>query len=281
MSVTPNIRRRLVGNVLRDYRQDMGFSLTTAASIIGCHISKLSRIETGERGIRAAELRDLLTEYHVAEPEFTLVTNLANSHRDNGWRRDFPGLMTEAQREYLIMEAAATIISTYHAQQIPGLLQTEDYARAIAAADPAIPTERTDYAIATLKRRQKTIVDDPEHEVAVVLSEAALKQNIGGTKVMRDQLAHLAELAEHHPGVTLQILPFSSGAQPAFATGGMTILSCGTTTGIGVVRLPAIGGGAWLEDRDDVTRHLAAFTQLRHHALTPDDSQQMIWKMAR
>lgn len=189
--------------------------------------------------------------------------------------------MTSAQREYLILEAAATVISTYHAQQIPALLQTADYARAVAAADPGIPAELRNDAVAAIERRQESVLDDPGHEVAVVISQAALAHEVGGTAVMRGQLTYLAELAEDNRRVTVHVLPFRAGAHPAFTAGGMTILSFGTTTGIGVVHLPGIGGGAWLEDRDELARHLSAFTQLRYHALTPEDSVQMIREMAK
>jgi transcriptional regulator with XRE-family HTH domain len=281
MSVTPNIRRRLLGAALRDYRQNMGFSLSTTASIIGCHVSKLSRIEIGERGIRIGELHDLLAEYGVAEPERTVLTNLASPKREDGWWRDFPWLMTGTQREYAILEATATVISTYHAQQVPDLLQTADYARAAAAADPGIPDEHQDNAATVILRRQEAILDGHVHEVAVVISEGALTQDVGGTAVMRSQLAHLAELAEHNPQVTVQVLPFRAGEHPALAAGGMTILGFRGVTGIGAVHLHGIDSGAWLEDRNDVARYLAAFTQLRHHALTPDDSVQMIREMAK
>lgn len=281
MSAIPSIRRRLVGAALRDYRQNMGYSLATAASIIDCDRSKISRIETGQRGIRIRELDDLLAEYGAAEPEHAILTRLASPKRGNGWRRDFPGLMTSAQCEYLMLEAAATVISIYHAQQIPGLLQTADYARAVATADPGIPEEHHDDAVTAVLRRQQTILDDPEHEVAIVISEGALAQEVGGTAVMRRQLRHLTERATGNAQITVQVLPFNAGAHPGLAAGGMTILNFGTATGIGVVHLPGIADGAWLDDRDDVARHLLAFTQLRYHALTPEDSLRKIREMAR
>jgi transcriptional regulator with XRE-family HTH domain len=137
----PPVRRRLLGAALRRYRENLGFGLDEAAQILECDRSKISRIETGQRGIRAKELRELLSEYGVPDDEQAALLAVAHRGRQHGWWQDYPGVLSDAGQDYVIMEAAAEEILTYEAYQVPDLLQTREYARALADADPACTEE--------------------------------------------------------------------------------------------------------------------------------------------
>src|ERR1035437_7721423 len=137
---TPPARRRLLGAALRRHRESLGYRLGAAARILECERSKISRIESGQRGIRGKDLRDLLTNYGVSEPEQQTLTAIAHPHRASGWWQPYTGVLPAPWLDYLITEAAASQIHTYQPQQIPDLLQTPEYARAVAAAPPARKT---------------------------------------------------------------------------------------------------------------------------------------------
>src|SRR5438270_3294170 len=122
------VRRRLVGGALRRYRENMGYALEDAARVLECDRSKISRIETGQRGIRPKELRELLTEYGVPDSEQAALVGLARRRDSRGWWDQYANVLPEAFADYLAMESTAAEIMTYEAQLVPDLLQTAGYA---------------------------------------------------------------------------------------------------------------------------------------------------------
>jgi transcriptional regulator with XRE-family HTH domain len=285
MTGTPPVRRRLLGAALRRYRETLGYGLDEAARILECDRSKISRIETGQRGIRAKELRELLAEYGVPEAEQAALLAVAHRGRQHGWWQEYSDVLSDAAQDYVIMEAAATEILAYDSHQIPDLLQTYEYARAVAAADPAYSDdEQRAHAIDVKLTRQRVVLAERSPRLEFVIAEAALHQVVGGAAVMRPQLARLAGLAGGGSGasLSLQVLPFAAGAYAA-GSGSMTILRFADTPGLGVVHLAGVGssGGISLEDQEEVARHIRAFAQLRAAALTPAASARLLHDMAR
>jgi len=284
----PPVRRRLLGAALRRYRENLGFGLDEAAQILECDRSKISRIETGQRGIRAKELRELLTEYGVPDDEQAALLAVAHRGRQHGWWQDYPGVLSDAGQDYVIMEAAAEEILTYEAHQVPDLLQTREYARALADADPACTgEEQRAQAVEVKLIRQRVVLAESSPRLEFVIAEAALHQVVGGTRVMRPQLARLASLAGTRgargagsSSLSLQVLPFVAGAYAA-GVGSMAILRFSDTPGLGVIHLAALSGGVSLEDRDDLARYVRAFAQLRAAALSPAASARLLSDMAR
>ena len=281
MNGTPPVRRRLVGMALRRYRENRGFTLEDAARVLECDRSKISRIETGQRGIRARDLRDLIAEYDIGEKERALLAAIATSKSASGWWQKYEDILTGESRDYLIMESLAGQILTYHTQQIPDLLQTKAYAVAVAEASASAPdpyaARRS--AEATLAR-QKAILGAKEPELTVIIAEGALHQQVGGADVMRCQLARLVELADTSPQLTIQVLPFAAGAYPGLGVGGLTILTFPGAPGLGLVRIAGISGGIYLDDAEDVTRHASAFARIRDAAFSVPASAAMLRRMA-
>jgi transcriptional regulator with XRE-family HTH domain len=287
MTATPPVRRRLLGAALRRYRENLGFRLEEAARILDCDRSKISRIETGQRGISAKELRELLTEYGVPDGEQAALLAVAHRGRQHGWWQGYQNVLSDAGQDYVIMEAAASEICVYDVHQVPDLLQTPDYARAVAGADPAFDAdEARAQAVEVKLARQQGVLGGRRPRLEFVVGEAALHQSVGGVEVMRRQLARLATLAdggagETVPAVSLQVLPFTAGADAAAGSGPMTILRFANPPGLGVIHLPALCGGVSLEGRDDVACHIRAFAHLRAAALTPAASARLLRAMAR
>ena len=297
MPGTPPVRRRLLGTALRGYRESLGFNLDEAARILACDRSKVSRIETGERGIRTEELRELLTEYHVPAAEQEALLAVAHRGRQSGWWLEYRDVLSPAAQDYIIMEIAATEILAYEANQVPDLLQTADYMRAVAAADARYTTgEQRAHATEAKLNRQRVVLADRAPQLDVVVTEGALRQTVGPPWVMREQLGRLADLADtgfadglpdrdvpaaQRCTVSLRVLPFAAGAHAAAGCGSMTLLRFAQTPEIGVVHVAALSGGISLEAREEVARYLRTFAELRAAALSASRSAHLIRAIAR
>lgn len=297
MPGSPPVRRRLLGTALREYRESLGFNLDEAARILDCDRSKISRIETGERGIRAKELQELLTEYGVPPVEQEALLAVAHRGRESGWWLDYRDVLSPAAQDYIIMEIAATEILAYEANQVPDLLQTPGYMRAVAAADARYASaEERAHAMEVKLNRQRIVVAGRAPHLDVVITEGALRQTVGPPRVMREQLGRLADLAETgfadglpdrdipeagRSTVSLRVLPFAAGAHAAAGCGSMTLLRFAETPEIGVIHLAALSGGISLEGREEVARYLKTFGQLRSAALPASRSAQLIRAVAR
>lgn len=264
---------------MRRYRENVGYALDDAARALECDRSKISRIETGQRGIRPKELRELLSEYGVPESEQAALVGLARRGGQRGWWDQYADVLPEAFVDYIVMESAASEIMAYEAQLVPGLLQTADYARAIAAAEPGHRGDRADQAAAAKASRQELVLGG-NGRLSVVMGEAALHQQVGGSGVMAGQIRHLAALARDYPNIALQVLPFSAGAHAVAGSGSLAILRFPDAPSLGVVYLEALSGGIYLESQADVASYIRAFALLRSSALTASDTAHMLGQMA-
>ena len=275
------VRRRLVGAALRRYREHLGFGLTEAAYILDCDRSKISRIETGQRGIRPRELGDLLTEYGISGSEQSLLLAITNPRiARHGWWDQYADIVPAAHLDLMIMEMFASEILIYDPQQIPDLLQTQDYARAAAQADPGTPEPGTISRLAEMSMvRRKVITDAHGTAVTAVIGEAALRQQVGNADVMHEQLRCLAEASSTSPWARLQVLPFDTATHPQH-TAPMSILRFSEAPSLGVVHLRGLNGGVFLTGQAAIADHVRAFTQLQTSALPPSRSNGMMREMA-
>jgi transcriptional regulator with XRE-family HTH domain len=268
MIALPPVRRRLVGAALRRYRQDQGYDLDDAARILECDRSKISRIETGQRGIRNRELRELMTEYGLDKPAQDVLAAIAAPRSAGTWRHACDGQLPDVWPDLMALEATASKIRIYEAQRVPELLQTQDYAA--EAAGPALA--------AAIVTRQEAALGDLGHEITVVIGEAALRQVTGGHVVMRDQLAMLAEVSTSLPHVSVQVLPFTREAHAVACS--FAIFQFAGLPELGTVCLPGIGGAEFLDGEHHVSAYETAFGKLRAAALDPDASVRMITSLA-
>jgi hypothetical protein len=195
------------------------------------------------------------------------------------------------------MEIAATEILCYEANQVPDLLQTPDYMRAVAAADARYTTgDQRAHAMEVKLNRQRIVVAGRAPHLDVVITEGALRQTVGAPRVMREQLGRLAALADTgfadglpdrdipeagRSSVSLRVLPFAAGAHAAAGCGSMTLLRFAEAPEIGVIHLAALSGGVSLEGRGEVARYLKMFAELRAAALPASRSAHLIRAVAR
>lgn len=290
MVTAPPVRRRLVGKALRRYRERLGYTLEDAARILDCDRSKISRIETAERGIARGDLEKLLAGYGITGGQQAILGELADPRGAFGWYRDYADVLPDAIRDYAILEVAASKIAGYEAQRVPVLLQTPRYARALAQAGSPVAGEMAwDRATAAVLARQRAILGarqpgvypgERQPTVHLVIGQAALHQQVGSPEVMDEQLRVLARAAAANNTITVQILPFEAGAHMAAGDGSVEIVQFSEAEGLGLAHIGGIGGGASLEGSDDLAAYLQAFDQLRAFAHSPAQSALLLSGLA-
>ena len=213
---SPTVRRRRLRAELRRLRTERGLTIDAVQELSKGDIKtpNLSRWETGERNVRPTDVRLLLDIYEVGGEEREALLTLARQAKERGWWQSYGTAVPSWFQFYVGLESEASAIREYSAELVPGLLQTADYYRAFlgtAPGDPRITGKEVD--VRTARQERLTSDDDPP-ELWVVLNEAVIRRNVGGSAVMRAQLEHLAELAAL-PRVTIQVLPFGAGVHPA------------------------------------------------------------------
>jgi Domain of unknown function (DUF5753) len=205
---------------------------------------------------------------------------IAGRRGARGWWEEYAGVLPEPFRDYVVLEAAAMRVLVYDGQQVPGLLQTEDYARALACADPAATAAVQDRIVRAVLARQQAVLAGACPVLEVVIGEGALRQQAGGAAVMRAQLGLLAAVSENSVQVTIQVLPFAVGAHAGLGAGPAAVLSFGQAMGLGVVYLAALSGGVFLDGQDDVACYTGAFMRLQSSALPPDETSRLLRRLA-
>jgi hypothetical protein len=274
---SPTIRRRRLGAELRRRREAAGITIDTVAEQLECSASKISRIETGHNTATPRDVRDMLGVYGVVGAEQEELIQISREARQKGWWHPYTAVLTGA---YVGMEQAARSIRAYEQQVVPGLLQTEEYARAmIRAARPDITLEEVDRRVRVRLNRQSLLSQDDAIDLWVVLDEAVLSRPIGGGEVMRAQLERLVEAAEL-PNVTLQLLPFEVGAH-AGMDGTFAILDFPEPGDPDVVYAENATGGLFLEKSEELRKYIFIFDHIRATALRPEESVNMIRKLTK
>lgn len=273
------VRRRLIGGELRRLRQSADFSLDDAARILECDRSKISRIETGHRGIRPKELRELLAEYGVAEKRRYALANLARQTGKRGWWQKYGNVLTESRQELISLEEDAATEWSFALQFIPDLLQTEAYIRSIAETSRTedLPQNLEHLVAACIMRQYVLIRDTAPLRLWAILSEAALRQMVGGPDVMHNQLRYLIDIQTKLPNVTIQVLPFDSSTHIG-TSGPFTGLSFPEPADLGVVHIDDLTGSSYLEAPEHVQQHRRAFEKLVTCALPAEPSMTLIEK---
>jgi transcriptional regulator with XRE-family HTH domain len=276
----PTVRRRQLGSELRRLREHAGKRIEEVAAHLECSMSKISRVETGQAPIKARDVRDLLQWYGVTDP--ALIDTVMQIHKDaqqQGWWAHYGEVLPSGMATYAGLESDARALRSYEPTFVHGLLQTEDYARAIiAAARPNEPHE-VDQLVSFRKERQALLTREPEPlELWVVVEESALRRPVGGRDVMTAQLAHLAE-STALPNVTIQVLPTAKGAHPALA-GTFSLLEFEARTPT-VVYVNSIAGNVYLEKERDVRTFVQTFDLLRAAAPDPQDTPATLERIAR
>lgn len=270
------VRRMLVGAQLRRLREARNISREEAGYTIRASESKISRLELGRVSFKARDVNDLLLFYGINSPdEREAIVRLAEEANEPGWWHDFNDLLPGWFETYVGLEEAAQLIRTYEVQFIPGLLQTEEYARAVNMLGHSdAKTDEIERRVSLRMRRQKHMEDGDGPRLWAVVDEAALWRPIGGAEVMRGQLEHLVDVAKR-PGITLQVMPFKFGGHSAEG-GAFTILRYAESELPDIVYVEQLTSAHYMDKRTDVDPYMVAMERLCIDAATPDDSIAII-----
>jgi transcriptional regulator with XRE-family HTH domain len=274
----PTVRRMLVGAQLRRLRTDMGLSREEAAEAIRASEWKIHRLENGQVGFKERDIIDLLRLYGVTDPdEVAAFVTLAREANTPGWWQHYGDLLPQWFRTYVDLESAATLIRTYEGQFIPGLLQTDDYMRAIIHGAHLESSEEVGRRVRLRMARQTLLTREHPPRLWAVVDEAALRRPVGGREVMRGQLERLID-ATKLPNVTLQILPFAGGAHPAMV-GAFSILRFADRELPDVVYLEHLTNAVYLDKRDEVERYLDVMELVCVDSETPAKTVELLDKI--
>jgi len=277
----PTALRIMLGAQLRRLREANRITLEDAGYAIRASGSKMSRLETGRVGFKSRDIADLLTLYGVTdEQERTAMLELARQASAMGWWHDYADIMPNWFEPYVGLEEAAASIRCYEIQFVPGLLQTADYARAVAMlGHPVGPAEEINRRVGLRMARQAVLTRANPVHLWVVLDEAALRRPIGRPDVMRDQLKHLIEISAR-PNVSLQIIPLMTGGHAA-AGGPFSLLRFGEPDLPDVVYLEQLTSALYLDKRETVDLYLAVMESLCVEALPTSSSVKAISTILR
>ncbi len=272
---SPTVRRRRLALELRRLREAARLTCEEVAEHLECSASKISRVETGRVSVSPRDVRDMLELYGVAAEQRESLVQLARDSRQKGWWHAYSDTMQPQMATYIGLESAASEIRIYEVSLIPGLLQTEDYARAVIRAGMVnSPAEDIERRVSLLMARQPAVVRDDPPKVWAVLDEAALRRRVGGSGLMRLQLEHLLAQAAL-PNVAVQVIPFAGGAHPAMGRP-FIILVFPERVDTDVVYLEDLTSALYIEDVAEVDRYNVFFNHLRATALSFDDSAALI-----
>jgi transcriptional regulator with XRE-family HTH domain len=263
------VTRVQLGILLREWRDRAGLSSKDAADLLEWHPSKLSKVEKGAARISAAELDRLLDKYGVPPEEAERMRALGKEAR----KRGVAGRVPDWGQTYVELEQGADEIRMYSDELIPGVLQTDDYARALISTWPNPSSEDIDERLAYRVQRRRRLLAEPAPDLWVVLGEAALYRLVAGREGLWNQLRWLRELADHR-SVSLQILPFSVGEHIALGAG-FSILSFREprTT---FVYYEGLTGATYLDRPPHTEVYSAVFQRLLVAAANERESKRML-----
>ena len=252
----PTVRRMVLGARLRRLRTDLGLSREEAAAAIRASEWKIHRLENGQVGFKERDIVDLLARYQVSDPqEVAEFLALAKEANVPGWWQHYGDVLPSWFRTYVDLESAASLIRCYEGQFVPGLLQTDAYMRAVVqGAHLADSAEEMGRRVRLRLARQTLLTREHPPRLWAVIDEAALRRPVGGPEVMRGQLERLVE-ATKLANVTLQVLPFASGAHSAMV-GSFTVLRFADRELPDVVYLEHLTSALYLDKRAEVERYL-------------------------
>src|SRR6266540_2030770 len=247
----PTVRRMLVGSRLRRLRIEAGISREQAGEAIRASEWKIHRLENGQVGFKERD-----------------IVGMALDANDTGWWHQYGDVLPQWFRAYVDLEQAATIIRSYEGQFIPGLLQTDDYARSVIGRGLDEAASGIERRVELRAARQGMLTRPDPPRLWAVVDEAALRRPVGSPEIMRAQLERLIEAARL-PNVTLQVLPFGVGAHPAMV-GAFSILRFADVDLPDVVYLEHLTGAIYLDKREDVRQYLHVMENVCVRSAPPD-----------
>lgn len=276
---TPTQRQKRLGAELRRLRTAAGVSTEYAAGLLGIDRTKISNIESGVRAISPERLRTLACNYDCSDADLIDALAAMAHERERGWWEEYRGLLPSGLLDIAELEWHAGALLTTQVVHLPGLLQTEDYARAVfGAVIPALPKEEIELRAAHRLARQHALIRDDPPRYRAYIHEAALRMQFGGRDVMRDQLFRLTELAEA-PHISIGVTTVEMGAFPG--AGHALLYAAGTVPQLDTVQLDSAHGPDFMYGETQLAKYRSHLDWMDDASLSDADSRQFILDVAR
>ncbi|MFC4530046.1 helix-turn-helix domain-containing protein [Sphaerisporangium dianthi] len=272
----PTALRIVLGANLRRLRISRGITREAAGDAIRASHAKISRLELGRVGFKTRDITDLLTLYGVTDAaERAAFLKLAQQANAPGWWQKYGDLLPTWFELYVGLEEAASVIRTYEIQFVPGLAQTEDYARSVIMLGhfEASP-EEIDRRVALRMARQRQVISPDGPRLWALVDEAALRRPLGGRNIMRAQVDRLLELTES-PTITVQVVPFGQGGHAA-AGGPFTILRFNERDLPDVVYMEQLTSALYLDKREETDPYMKVMDRLCVEAASVAESRRFL-----
>ncbi|MER6365321.1 helix-turn-helix transcriptional regulator [Kitasatospora sp. NPDC001527] len=281
MNRNPTVRQRRLARTLKELRLAAGMTIAQSARQLACAESKISRIEAAQSGIRLVDLRLLLDLYGMTEQaKRSQLEDLSRDGRLRGWWDRYSDTLSPLYADYISLEADASDAYSVETFLIPGLLQTEDYTRAVVRAQiEDASVEQVERLTKVRLERRSVLTRESPLRLWVVLSESALKHQIGGRVVMREQLDYLVTMADQ-PNINIQVLPEESDVHAALF-GPLVILSFPESTETDVVYVDSLLSTLYIEEPGEVFNYSNLFRRALAEALPRKESIALIKRIAK
>lgn len=281
------VPRRQLGRHLREARNRARLTVQAAAAALEWSETKIWRIETGQSAIRSLDVNAICSVYGVPTDLTAALMGLAKETKARGWWQSYGDAVPTWFDVYLGLEEAARRLCWYEAELVPGLLQTDDYARILISTDnPDVDAAEIDRRVQLRIARQAllTRAADPP-TLDVVVSEAVIHRAIGGERVLAGQLNRMLEMADL-PNVRIRVVPFGAGLHYGVICGPFTLLEFaangnGTPTEPPTVYVEGFTGALYLEKDNEIARYRMAFDAIWNTALTESKSRTLVSRITK
>jgi transcriptional regulator with XRE-family HTH domain len=272
---SPTLRRRELGGRLRALRTERGLTVDQVAELLLCSPSKVSRMETGQRGATPRDIRDLARIYGLTdEAQVAQMMQLAREGKQQGWWQSFS--VPLKYTNYVGYEQEATSLAIYYSSVVPGILQAANYTRALHENGvPQLEPEAIEERVEERRKRQQILAGDNPPQLEVFLDEAVLHRLVGGPLTMGEQLSWLIKESER-PAVSLRVISWEAGAHPAMESNFTILKFAGQAP---VIYVEGLVGNIYLERVDELENYQLVLEKLRSMALSSQDSAKLVAKI--
>ncbi|GAA2012027.1 helix-turn-helix transcriptional regulator [Nocardiopsis rhodophaea] len=271
---SPTAARRTLARFLRERRREAGIPREQVGQYVGKNPVTITRLEKAEVRAEVGTVSMMLNLYKVPEEERSYFIDLARAARKRGWWQRYAKDIPSWVSTYIGLEAEAGEIRCYQVDHVPGLLQTEDYTRALLEGEPEPVDEREAQRRVEIHAARQRRLTEEAVRVWAVIDEGVLRRTVGGPEVMRGQLLRLLADSER-PGLRLQVLPFASGAHSG-SHGSFVTLKFPDPRDRDLVYIEYRMGATYLEEEQEVAAYDGALAQLGRQALSPSRSRALI-----
>ncbi|GAA2338822.1 helix-turn-helix transcriptional regulator [Saccharopolyspora halophila] len=275
---SPTVANWALGLRIKQQRESVGLNGAGAAKRVGITGAYLSEVEKGKKNLSQGRLDELITIYEFDGDEAAELRTLRDQAGHRGWWSEYSAIFNDELLRFFGFEHGAESAHTYDSGLINGLLQTEEYARAvIESGSPNIRLAEVDPRVRARLIRQKRLRDENPLRITAVMSEAVLRQQIGGPRTLKGQLQHLSDLIDELPQVLeIRVVPFEATGHHAMGGSAFHIMAFPSRTLPTLIWQETVTSTSLITDPLTVREYALAHTEAAKAALSREDSLDLI-----